>query len=77
LRPNGRRCKERQRASRTCQGIIKELELLMLEQVKARIADLEKQKEQMLANFHAISGAIAENEAWLKQLSVEKPTEND
>ena len=40
----------------------------MLEQVKARIADLEKQKEQMLANFHAISGAIAENEAWLRQL---------
>jgi hypothetical protein len=49
----------------------------MIEQVKARIADLEKQKEQMLANIHAISGAIAENEAWLKQLSVEKPTEND
>ena len=45
----------------------------MLEQVKARIADLEKQKEQMLANFHAISGAIAENEAWLRQL--EKPVE--
>ena len=40
----------------------------MIEQVKARIADLEKQKEQMLANFHAISGAIAENEAWIKQL---------
>lgn len=45
----------------------------MIEQVKARIADLEKQKEQMLANFHAISGAIAENEAWLRQL--EKPVE--
>ena len=40
----------------------------MKEQLQARIADLEKQKEQMLANFHAISGAIAENEAWLKQL---------
>lgn len=40
----------------------------MKEQLEARIADLEKQKEQMLANFHAISGAIAENEAWLKQL---------
>jgi hypothetical protein len=45
----------------------------MIEQVKARIADLEKQKEQMLANFHAISGAIAENQAWLKEL--EKPVE--
>jgi multidrug resistance efflux pump len=40
----------------------------MKEQLQARIADLEKQKEQMLANFHAISGAIAENEAWLRQL---------
>jgi hypothetical protein len=49
----------------------------MKEQLQARIAELEKQKEQMLANFHAISGAIAENEAWLKQLSVEKTTEND
>jgi hypothetical protein len=49
----------------------------MKQQLQARIAELEKQKEQMLANFHAISGAIAENEAWLKQLSVEKPTEND
>jgi hypothetical protein len=27
-----------------------------------------------LANFHAISGAIAENEAWLRQL--EKPLES-
>jgi hypothetical protein len=40
----------------------------MKDQLQARIADLEKQKEQMLANFHAISGAIAENEAWLRQL---------
>lgn len=40
----------------------------MKEQLQARIAELEKQKEQMLANFHAISGAIAENEAWLRQL---------
>jgi uncharacterized coiled-coil protein SlyX len=40
----------------------------MKEQLQARIAELEKQKEQMLANFHAISGAIAENEAWLKQI---------
>jgi hypothetical protein len=46
----------------------------MIEQVKARIADLVKQKEQMLANFHAISGAIAENEAWLREL--EKPVES-
>jgi hypothetical protein len=45
----------------------------MIEQVKARIADLEKQKEQMLANFHAISGAIAENQTWLREL--EKPVE--
>lgn len=49
----------------------------MIEQVKARIAELEKQKEQVLANFHAISGALAENEAWLKQLSVEKQAETD
>ena len=49
----------------------------MIDQLKARIAELEKQKEQMLANFHAISGAIAENEAWLPQLQVEKPTETD
>jgi hypothetical protein len=40
----------------------------MKEQLQARIAELEKQKEQMLANFHAISGAIAENEVWLRQL---------
>ena len=40
----------------------------MKEQLQARIAELEKQKEQMLANFHAISGAIAENEAWLRQM---------
>jgi hypothetical protein len=40
----------------------------MKEQIQARIAELEKQKEQVLANFHAISGALAENEAWLKQL---------
>ena len=40
----------------------------MKEQLQTRIAELEKQKEQMLANFHAISGAIAENEAWLRQL---------
>jgi hypothetical protein len=49
----------------------------MQEKLQARIADLEKQKEQMLANFHAISGAIAENEAWLKQLAVEKPAETE
>lgn len=46
----------------------------MKEQLQTRIAELEKQKEQMLANFHAISGAIAENEAWLRQL--EKPLES-
>jgi uncharacterized coiled-coil protein SlyX len=46
----------------------------MKEQLQARITELEKQKEQMLANFHAISGAIAENEAWLRQL--EKPLES-
>jgi len=49
----------------------------MIEQITTRIADLEKQKEQMLANFHAISGAIAENEAWLRQLTVEKPAETE
>jgi len=49
----------------------------MKEQLQVRIAELEKQKEQMLANFHAISGAIAENEAWLKQLTVEKPSETE
>ena len=49
----------------------------MIDQLKARITELEKQKEQMLANFHAISGAIAENEAWLRQFQVEKPTETD
>ena len=46
----------------------------MKEQLEKRIAELEKQKEQMLANFHAISGAIAENEAWLRQL--DKPVES-
>lgn len=46
----------------------------MKEQIEKRIAELEKQKEQMLANFHAISGAIAENEAWLRQL--DKPLES-
>ena len=45
----------------------------MQEKLEARIADLTRQKEQALANFHAISGAIAENEAWLRQL--DKPVE--
>jgi len=49
----------------------------MLEQVKTRIAELEKQKEQMLANFHAISGAIAENQAWLKELQKTVELPND
>lgn len=49
----------------------------MIEQLQKRIAELKLQKEQMLANFHAISGALAENEAWLHQLEVEKPTETD
>ena len=49
----------------------------MIEQLQKRIAELKLQKEQMLANFHAISGALAENEAWLRQLQVEKPTETD
>ena len=40
----------------------------MIEQLQKRIAELKLQKEQMLANFHAISGALAENEAWLRQL---------
>ena len=49
----------------------------MKEQIERRIAELKQQKEQALANFHAISGAIAENEAWLRQLSVEKQAETD
>jgi uncharacterized protein (UPF0303 family) len=49
----------------------------MQEQLKTRIADLEKQKEQMLANFHAISGAIAENQAWLKELEKTVESQND
>ena len=49
----------------------------MIEQLQKRIAELKLQKEQMLANFHAISGALAENEAWLRQLKVEKPAETD
>lgn len=49
----------------------------MKEQLQARIIELEKQKEQVLANFHAISGAIAENQAWLSQLDklVELPND--
>ena len=46
----------------------------MKEQLERRIAELKQQKEQALANFHAISGAIAENEAWLRQL--DKPVES-
>ena len=49
----------------------------MKEQLQARIAELEKQKEQMLANFHAISGAIAENQAWLKELQKTVESQND
>lgn len=47
----------------------------MKEQIERRIAELKQQKEQALANFHAISGAIAENEAWLRHLekSLESP----
>ena len=40
----------------------------MKEQIQARIAELEKLKEQALANYHAISGALAENQVLLKQL---------
>jgi hypothetical protein len=49
----------------------------MKEQIERRIAELKQQKEQALANFHAISGAIAENEAWLRQLAVEKTAETE
>jgi len=40
----------------------------MKDQLHARIAELTKLKEQALANFHAISGALAENEMLLRQL---------
>jgi len=40
----------------------------MTEQLLARMAELTKLKEQALANFHAISGALAENEMLLRQL---------
>jgi len=46
----------------------------MIEQLQKRIAELKLQKEQMLANYHAISGALAENEMLLRQL--EKPLES-
>ena len=46
----------------------------MKDQLQARIAELTKLKEQALANFHAISGALAENEMLLRQL--EKPLES-
>ena len=46
----------------------------MTEQIQTRIAELEKLKEQALANFHAISGALAENQMLLRQL--EKPLES-
>ena len=46
----------------------------MIEQLQKRIAELKLQKEQMLANYHAISGALAENEMLLRQL--EKPIES-
>jgi hypothetical protein len=49
----------------------------MTEQLVKRIAELEKQKEQMLANFHAISGAIAENHAWLRELEKTLESKND
>jgi hypothetical protein len=45
----------------------------MKEQLQARISELIRLKEQALANFHAISGALAENEMLLRQL--EKPVE--
>ena len=47
----------------------------MIEQLQKRIAELKLQKEQMLANYHAISGALAENEMLLRQL--EKPLESE
>ena len=46
----------------------------MIEQLQKRIAELKLQKEQMLANYHPISGALAENEMLLRQL--EKPLES-
>ena len=49
----------------------------MIEQLQKRIAELKLQKEQMLANYHAISGALAENEMLLRQLEVEKLAETD
>ena len=50
----------------------------MKDQLQARIAELTRLKEQALANFHAISGALAENEMLLKQLeqNANSPTQD-
>jgi hypothetical protein len=49
----------------------------MTEQLVSRIAELTKLKEQALANFHAISGALAENEMLLRQLEKTVELPND
>jgi hypothetical protein len=49
----------------------------MKEQIEARIAELTRLKEQALANFHAISGALAENEMLLRQLEKAVELPND
>jgi hypothetical protein len=38
------------------------------EKLEARIKELKVTREQLMANINAVSGAIQENEEWLKQL---------
>lgn len=42
------------------------------EQVEARLAELEKELEQLYANANAISGAIQDCKYWLAQFDAEE-----
>lgn len=41
------------------------------EKLEARITELKATREQLMANLNAVSGAIQENEGWLKELEKE------
>jgi hypothetical protein len=45
------------------------------EQIEARLVELRKESEQLVANINAISGAIQDCEYWLAQLDAEEAKE--
>lgn len=45
------------------------------ERVEERIADLERQKEQAVANINAVEGALQDCRFWLEQLAAAEGSE--